>query len=74
MGSLVLAEAPQVTNHIGEQTRFGPLQFPEALAGDGPGLPVRPEIGAVDNRQQEFDQRRRFEVVGIGVGRYGDEN
>lgn len=49
MGSLVLAEGPEVANHVGEQTRLGALQFPEAFAGDGPGLTVRAEIGAVDD-------------------------
>ena len=74
VSSLVLAQIPQVSNHIRKQSRFPPLQFPEAFARDAARVPVRTEIRPVYDRQQQLDQHILRLSLDDDVFRCADEN
>lgn len=61
---LALAQAPEVSSDIGEQTGIRLLQLAQALARERTYLAVEAVIGAVNNRQEQLDQAVEHVVRG----------
>lgn len=74
VSSFVLAQTPQVSNHIREQSRFPSLQFPQAIARHAARVPVRTEIRTVYHCQQQPDQVILRLGIDDDVFRCADEN